>query len=100
MSRNSPFRILHVNSCFGTQRGDQGAIHEIRSHSCISVTEQILDLLTILLIEELSLAAWSFLLPRSDGICDVVGNPNPEWATVLARRNMQIADPRSALLPL
>jgi hypothetical protein len=69
-------------------------IDEVGSYARIFVTEEIFDLFTILLVEELALTSWSFTFPGVDGIGDIVRNPDPERAAVLACRNMEIADPR------
>src|SRR5258708_3293879 len=90
MPGNAPLGILDIHSGFCTKNRDQGSIQKGRSYPAIFVAKEVVDFLTVLAIEYLALMRRTFPLPGSDGLSHVTRDPDPEGASILARRNVQI----------
>ncbi len=73
--------ILLIDASSRAERRNQGFVDETRSDTQVLVTEEVVNLLTLLGVKEFSLILWAFSLPCIDGSSDVVGNPDPERAS-------------------
>jgi hypothetical protein len=98
MPGDFPGGILSVDASPCTEGRDQRVVDEARADSQLLVTEEVIDPLTLFWVKEFPLVLWAFSFPIIDGSRYVVGNPDPERATVFPGRNLEVKQfDRSAL---
>jgi RNA polymerase sigma factor (sigma-70 family) len=87
---NFSFGVLNVDPRLFAKRWDKGMVDVLFSYASVFITEKIINLLSVLLVEELPQVYRTLALPGVDSIGHIVGNPYPERAAVFARGDVQI----------